>query len=158
MFTYRGWLTIGALIVGGVLAMAGFIVSKKPDAKPLLDKLAPYQGMIGVFCLFYGVWDLITFLGNRAAMSMMLKFPGIPGSIKIFFYTFYFVWLVEMLLGFLLGYGLIASKMGGKNPDMAAKGEAMQKKLAGIQVPLGVISILIGLYWLYIGLAGPSMH
>ncbi len=60
----------------------------------------------------------------------------------------YWVGILQILLGVLLGYGLIASKVGGKNPEMAAKGEAMQKKLAGIQTPLGFVAIITGAIWL----------
>ena len=36
------------VIAGGILAAAGLIISKKPDAKQLIDKLVPYQAFIGV--------------------------------------------------------------------------------------------------------------
>ena len=32
------------LIVGGILAVSGLIISKKPEAKALIDKIVPFQG------------------------------------------------------------------------------------------------------------------
>ena len=150
-FGGRFWLTALLLIVGGALAASSFIIAKKPDAKKAMDKIAPYQGIIGVIMLVWGIWDLYTFLLSTEGkmLRLFLGFPGIPGKFKLWGYTLYVVGLVEILLGFLLGYGLIASKVGGKNPEAAAKGEAMQKKLATIQTPLGFVAIVIGLIWIF---------
>lgn len=138
------------LIAAGILAASGFIVSKKPDAKRLLDKLAPYQGIIGVIILVWGIYDLfylLTHLKEFAAIRKIASIPGIPSgwAIKLWVYCYYFSGVVSILLGFLLGFGLIAAKAGAKSPDMAAKGEAMQKKLVGIQVPLGFVGAILGL-------------
>src|SRR4051812_35557819 len=42
------WIHIALLIVGGLLALSAFIVAKKPDAKAMIDKLVPFQALIGV--------------------------------------------------------------------------------------------------------------
>src|SRR5262245_31018693 len=42
------WIHTLLLIVAGILALAGFIVAKKPDAKAMIDKLVPFQALIGV--------------------------------------------------------------------------------------------------------------
>ena len=39
------------LLVAGALAASSFIIAKKPDAKKAMDKIAPYQGIIGVVLL-----------------------------------------------------------------------------------------------------------
>lgn len=153
-FGGRVWITALLLLVAGALAASSFIIAKKPDAKKAMDKIAPYQGIIGVVLLLWGLYDTYYFLLSTEGkfIRAILAFPGIPGKYKIWGYTLYIVGLLEILLGFLLGYGLIASKVGGKNPEMAAKGEAMQKKLAGIQTPLGFVAIVVGIIWVFVQL------
>jgi len=151
----RVWITGLLCIIGGVLAASSLILSKRPDAKKALDKIAPFQGIIGVALLGWGLWDLYYFLiGDGALIGKFIRAFGdkVPGKFKIWTYTFYYIGILEVLLGFLLGYGLIASKVGGKNPEMAAKGEAMQKKLAGIATPLGIIAVLTGLLWIFVAI------
>jgi hypothetical protein len=145
---WRVYIDILLLIGAGVLAMAGFITAKKPDAKKLLDKIAPYQGSIGVALLLLGVWDTIDMLTNLDLLALLRHIPSKypkAWAAHLFAYVFYFLGIVEILLGFLLGFGLIASKAGNRNPEMAAKGEAMQKKLAAFQVPLGAAGAVIGI-------------
>jgi len=36
------------LILGGILGLSGFIVVKRPDLKPQIDKLMPFQALIGI--------------------------------------------------------------------------------------------------------------
>lgn len=38
-------------IAGGLIAASSFLIAKKPDAKRLFEKVAPYQGMIGLAML-----------------------------------------------------------------------------------------------------------
>ena len=49
------------LIAGSILAISGLIIAKKPDAKALIDKLSPYQAVIGVAMLATGIWWLLRF-------------------------------------------------------------------------------------------------
>ena len=58
--------------------------------------------------------------------------------------------LVAIGLGFLLGYGLINQYVLSKNADAARSGEAMRLKLAGIQGPVGLVAIVLGI-WMLIG-------
>src|SRR3990172_11436487 len=123
---------IVAPIVGGILAASGFIVAKKPDAKELIDKLAPYQGTIGVVLLALGVWNSIAFLPHAADFIKILPFFGIAAVITI---------VAELLLGFLLGFGLVAKYIGRGSQAATEKGAQLQKKLVGIQVPVGFLGI-----------------
>jgi hypothetical protein len=52
----------------------------------------------------------------------------------------------ELLVGFLLSFGLIAKYMGGA----AEKGAEIQKKLLGVEVPLGFLSIAAGVFGILI--------
>ena len=52
------------LIAGGILAASGLIIAKKPDAKQLIDKLMPYQAIIGVVLLALGILNLLRWIGS----------------------------------------------------------------------------------------------
>ncbi|TMQ26004.1 MAG: hypothetical protein E6J90_04825 [Deltaproteobacteria bacterium] len=78
------WLNIVVLIAGGILAASGLIVAKKPDAKQLIDKLVPYQAVIGVALLALGLihllwWSIL--LGFLFGMPQIAKWmPGQGGA------------------------------------------------------------------------------
>jgi hypothetical protein len=44
-------------ILGGILACSAIIVAKRPDAKQMIDKLSPYQVLIGVALVAVGIID-----------------------------------------------------------------------------------------------------
>ncbi len=52
------------LIILGILAAPSLLLSKKPNAKELLDKITPYQGWIGLGFCFWGLWGIIQALLN----------------------------------------------------------------------------------------------
>ena len=62
---------IGGLntIAGGTLASSGFIISKKPNAKELIDKLVPYTGWIGMVMFFWGIWETIAVVRHLGLLS-----------------------------------------------------------------------------------------
>jgi hypothetical protein len=131
-----------ALIVAGVLAASGFIISKSPNAKQLIDKLVPFQGFLGVGLLVWGVIDVIRILPHIDEINAI-------GS----HYTFYpiAVWVglaSEILLGFLLGMPLIAKFIPGES---AAEQRAMdmQKKIVPYQTLLGFVGIGVAIVLLY---------
>lgn len=135
---------IGGLvpIAGGVLASSGFIISKKPNAKELIDKLTPYQGWIGAVMFGWGVWETISVVLNL----------GLLGQAPLRFVFWILVALSDLLVGFLLGYGLITKYAFGKNEQAQQKGAAVRQKLVKIQAPLGLLAIVMGvlyLVWLY---------
>ena len=61
-------ISVLILLAGGILGAANLIVAKKPDAKVLIEKLTPFQGIIGIVMLVWGVWGLINMF-NGFAMS-----------------------------------------------------------------------------------------
>lgn len=123
------------LIVLGILAVPSLILSKKPDAKELLDKVAPYQGWIGVVFAFWGIWGIVSSILN---LGWLTSFP-------IYWVIFLLVALVEFSLGFIMGYGLIAKYALSKNAEAAAKGEELLAKLAPLQGKLGIVAIVLGI-------------
>ncbi len=44
----------------GVLGAANLIISRRPDAKQAIGKIAPYQGWIGAGSAIWGAWGLIS--------------------------------------------------------------------------------------------------
>jgi len=118
-------------IVGGIIAASSLIVSKKPNAQELIDKLTPYQGWIGVALTFWGVWGAIQLLLNMGAM-------GLGWIIALA------VCVVEFIVGFVLGYGLISKYLLEKNETAKEKGQALRVKLTKFQIPAGVILIILG--------------
>ena len=125
------------LIIGGVLAASSLIIQKQPNARELIGKLVPFQGIIGIALLVWGLIALL-FWGLPVLTS-----AWVPFSAKLV--TLLSI-LVTIALGFLLGYGLIAQHLLSKNADAARSGQAAHAKLVGYQVPLGIIGIVLGLW------------
>jgi hypothetical protein len=122
------------LIAGGLLGASGLILSKKPDAKELLNKLVPYQAGIGVGLLATGLWML---LKSLSIMSAMFKFA------KLAAIALYGSCFVAIALGFFFGMPLIAKWIPGDSPA-EEKAESMAKKLAPFQTILGVAGLVCG--------------
>lgn len=124
------------LIVLGILAAPSLLLSKKPNAQELLDKITPYQGWIGlVFCL-WGVWGVISAILN---MGLLASWP-------IWWITWIASSAIQAVLGFLLGYGMINQLLLSKNEDAKKKGEQLLQKLAPLQGRLGMIGIFVGVW------------
>ena len=124
------------LIAGGVLAASGLIVAKKPDAKQLIDKLVPYQAIIGVVLLVLGVLNFLRLLGNH--VFDLLRLVPLLGL------SFLAMTVTSILLGFMFGMPQIAKWMPGEGPT-EQKGMELAKKLAPFQGVLGIIGIVAGL-------------
>lgn len=128
------------LIILGLLAVPSLILSKKPNAKELLDKIAPYQGWIGlIFC----IWGVIGTIFGIIALPGYIAI-GLWGI--IFGVTSLACSLIEAILGFLLGYSLIAKYALSKNEAAKEKGEQLLAKLAPMQGKFGIIAIILGLW------------
>lgn len=125
-------------ILGGLLAASGFIIKRRPDAKQMIDKLAPYQGWIGVTMFLWGIREII---GVLTSMTLLTVAP-----LRWIFWTLSGV--SDLLVGFLLGFGLITHYALSKNEQAKQKGAAIREKLVGIQAPLGLVSIVLGLLYI----------
>ncbi|HJU54262.1 MAG TPA: hypothetical protein VJ715_06815 [Pyrinomonadaceae bacterium] len=128
------------LIVAGVLGAAALIIKNKPDARELIAKIVPFQGIIGIVLLIFSVIWLIQIL---QVLGFILRFSTFNGLLLLL------TILVGLGLGFLLGYGLINQYVLSKNAGAAASGAGVQAKLATYQGPLGIAAIVLGL-WLLI--------
>lgn len=131
------------LIVAGLLAASSLIIQKQPNARDLIAKIVPFQGIIGIVLL---LWALINFIRVLSVLSFL--FSGYPLTGILLVLTL----LVAVALGFLLGYGLIA-QYALKNTSAAGSGESALAKLTPLQIPLGLLGIGLGL-WMLISWAG----
>jgi len=135
---WRFYVTVAVLFVGGVLSAAGIIVKKKPNAKELIEKLVPYQGWIGIVMFIWGVWDVFSIVDMFRLLSI-LPVMAIAGILAV---------LCELVLGFLLGFGLITKYALSKNEQAMAKGQEIRGKLVKYQPPLGIVAIIVSVYLL----------
>jgi len=123
-----------ALIILGILAVPSLILSRKPEAKELLNKIIPYQGWIGVVFCILGIWGLINCVFSIGMTSYSL--------------ISWIIWLlvtgVQASLGFILGYGLITKYFLSKNKSASEIGEEILSKLLPLQGRLGFVAIVIG--------------
>ena len=127
-------ITAIVMVVLGSLAASSLIIEKKPEAKDLIDKLRPFQGWIGIIAFVWGVWAIIGSIGRLGWLS---HYP-------ISWITYFAVGVLQVGLGFILGWGLFSSMAFKDKPDMKEKGEAMLAKLRGVQTKLGLAGILLG--------------
>ncbi|MGC1516168.1 MAG: hypothetical protein WA810_11390 [Maribacter sp.] len=122
------------LILLSIIAVPSLVLAKKPNAKELLEKIEPYQGWIGlVFCL-WGIWGIITAILNLGWLT----------SAPIWWATLVAGSVVEAVLGFMLGFGLINTLFLGKNPKAKDKAAELREKIAPKQGKLGVLGIFVG--------------
>ena len=130
-----GWLFSIFLIILGALAVYPAVVQAWPTSRQFLDRLLPYQGIVGIIGL---VWGVIWGLHLLAVAGLMMRFAPI-------------IWLlslagavVAILLGLLLGYSLIDGVLG-KNPQLRQRGETIKVKLLARQASLGWTAMVLGL-------------
>lgn len=128
------------LIILGLLAVPS-LLANKPSAKAMLDKIVPFQGWIGVIFFIWGVFGTIQVILNVGWLSSGLVLAWV-------------IWLLveicELLLGFLLGYGLIAKYALAKNEAAKAKGEQILAKLLPWQGRLGILAIVLGILFIIV--------
>ncbi|AOE49338.1 hypothetical protein [Kangiella sediminilitoris] len=115
-------------IIGGLLAASSFIAKKSQDAGKALKKLAPYQGVIGIILLVFGLYYFL--FKSLPHLGVMVKYSaGLFGLI---------MQILMILVGFILSYNLLAEKLLSKSETAQEKGAQAAKKLTSIQIPLGI--------------------
>ena len=118
--------------LGGVLAASGSIIKKKPNAAELIDKIAPYQGFIGVIVLISGIFGLLGSLTSIGSLS----FGWIIGLITS---------LATFTVGFLLSFSLLSKYLFSKNETALEKGQSLRGKLVNYQIPAGYLLIVMAI-------------
>ncbi|ADY29823.1 MULTISPECIES: hypothetical protein [Cellulophaga] len=123
-----------SLILLSILAVPSLLLSKKPNAKELLEKIEPYQGWIGMVFCFWGIWGIVSAI---LTIGWLSTWP-------ILWITYLVGNIVTAALGFMLGYGLINKYVLSKNEAAKAKAEEMRAKIAPKQGKLGLIGLILG--------------
>lgn len=125
-------------IAGGILAASGFIIKRSPNAQQLIDKLAPYQGWIGMVMFGWGVWET---LHSVLGISLLSSHP-------LTWVFWMLTGVADLLVGFLLGFGLITHYALGKNPAAMARGQQIRTSLVNVQAPLGALAVVMGVLYI----------
>ena len=125
-------------IAGGILAASALIIARKPNAKELINKLTPYQGWIGIVLFFWGAWGV---LGCVRHMGLVSAMPLV-----------WLFWLAtsaaDLIVGFLLGFGLISKYSLGSSVVAQARGEQLRLRLAPYQGISGLFAIVMGVLYI----------
>jgi hypothetical protein len=140
----NAWYLYGSLavIVGSLVALSGFIIARKPEAKALFEKIAPYQGYLGVSLLGYGIWQTLANMGDFG------DWFGKHNPHKIFAIGWLAYLFSAIILGFCLGFGVIANWIPGEGAA-EKKGIVIQKTLLTFSLPIGIIGLVGGIITLY---------
>ena len=122
------------LILLSIIAVPSLLLSKKPNAKELLEKIEPYQGWIGLILCFYGVWGIISSILN---LGWITAFP-------IWWVTLLAGSIIQSVLGFMLGFSLINKYVLSKSDAAREEAMVLRDKLAPVQGKLGVVGLFAG--------------
>ncbi len=120
-----------AVILGGILAVSTLIVANKPNAKQLIDKLVPFQALIGLGMI------------GLAVVNLARMFKVLSDMFKINFMWSLGIWTMfgaGALLGLLFGMPLITKMIPGQS---AAEQKALElsRQIAPFQLVLGLAGI-----------------
>jgi hypothetical protein len=132
------------IIACGAIAASAFIVKKQPNAQEAINKLLPYQGIMGSVLGLWSIWTLIDGFRALSSLSKLTAFGISTGKYSFAIWIEIISSVVGIGLGFLLAYGLVNKYVLSGNAATAEKGAQMQAKLVGIQVPLGGAGIVCG--------------
>jgi hypothetical protein len=123
----------------GALAVPSLILARRPDAKQLLGKLAPYQGWMGAISAIWGVWGIISSVLN---IGWLTSYP-------IYWVTFLADSVLLTGLGLILGIGVLKTFI--KNPGAQQKLDQTLAKVAPHQGRLGIAGIAVGVWMVVAG-------
>jgi hypothetical protein len=144
-----GFLSGLFLALVGVLGAANLIIARKPEAKELIGKIAPFQGWIGAASAAWGAWGVL--------WSVMTI--GMLGGAPMWWLTGLAAAVLQLALGLLLGVGVLKTFI--KNDQANDKLDQTIARLAPYQGTLGVIAIGLGawtvLCWFLFAAAAATM-
>ncbi len=126
------------LILGGILGVSGFIVVRRPDLKPQLDKLVPFQALIGVGLIVVAIINFLRLLGSLVDVFKINQ---------IYAASIWSMLGVSVLLGALFGWPVIASWIPDNSPAKP-KVQNITQQIAPFQVLLGAVGLAAALVYL----------
>ncbi|MBN2360853.1 MAG: hypothetical protein JXR83_15465 [Deltaproteobacteria bacterium] len=122
------------LVLVGVLAAPNIVLTRKPEWRDWLDKLAPYQGALGVVAIAGGLLMLLRWLLHLRALL----------SQTVYWLSFLAVALSLLVLGLLLGLNVL--KQLFRQPQTVEKLERLTERLAPKQGSLGLAGVVVGIW------------
>jgi hypothetical protein len=123
------------LIIWWLLWCYGLIISQAPHLKDEFDKVIPYQWFVGIILLILGLIDLM-YIGSTISL---LKW-------SLFFWILALAGLAtKFILWFVLSRGLVTKYILTQKSDAKEKTQNVYNMLVMIQVPFGIIAIIIGI-------------
>ncbi|MBM4373108.1 MAG: hypothetical protein FJ098_15745 [Deltaproteobacteria bacterium] len=132
-----GIITGLVLVLLGILGASSVIIRKQPEAKDFIERLAKYQGYIGIVACIWGLWTVLHAILNLG----WLRHAG------VWWLTYMATGVLQVSLGFILGYGLIRLYALDKANDATkAKAEQTYQKLVSLQIPMGFAAIILGIW------------
>lgn len=140
---FIGVINAFVLIAGGILAASAVIVARRPDAQYHINKLVPFQAIIGVSLLVLGIINLINSIELLKAMSGA-PFLGAAALSVIG---------CSLALGFLFGMPVITKLIPG-NSSAEQKMAEIASNIAGLQILIGLLGMLGSLVYLVFQLGG----
>lgn len=130
-WNWYGWIFLISLILGGLFALSAFIKSKSESAGKLIEQLAPYQGYVGMGLIVISAYNL--FLTVRVFKEMMALRPVTSA-----------VFMAALIIGIILG--LLDSLDILESRNVVDPNGALVKNLRLIEIPVGILAILVALY------------
>jgi len=114
-------------LIMSIMATLPVIYGRRSDSIELQNRLALFQGILGPMGLTFGLYNLSMGFGLNGVMAFV-------------------VYGVEVLLGFLLTYGLVSRYFVHRNDGDVPNNTRAQ--LAKYQGPLGVLGIFMCALWI----------
>jgi hypothetical protein len=122
------------LAVLGILAASNLIIARRPDAREMIGKVAPFQGWIGAISALWGIWGVISCI---LSLSLLTTHP-------ITWISLVGVSLLLTGLGLLLGVGVLKTFITA--PAATEKMDQTIARLAPMQGTLGLVAIGLGIW------------
>lgn len=120
------------LILGGIVATSALIAAQKPDAAKYLQRLAPYQVLIGGLLLILGVVFFLV-IGPVNAFRA-IKADALPAVAN----------LGGILVAIILGFVFALPQIVGMSPSNRQRAEELAQKILPFQLLLGLLAAAAG--------------
>lgn len=112
------------------------IIAKQPNSAEVINKIIPYQGIIGLV-LF--IWGIIEFFSSIKYWDWMFRASAFYGIVYILSV------LASIVIGFILGYGILDKLLLSKNKEAENQGSKLFNSLQKLQIPFGFIGLILAI-------------
>ena len=127
------WAQLALLVVLAAFGLMGFVAARQSALGARLQALAPYQGVVGVIALAWGLLSLIRLVANLGVMLTLPLQLAIQATAIV----------VHIALGLILGLGLLRTFAG---EAATSKLDSVASRLAPFQAVLGAAALALALW------------